>query len=542
MKIRNAIIILVALVLANVLVHRFILRWDLTDDKRYSISPATQQLLQSLDKPLEIAILLDGELNPSFTRLKTATGELLEELNVYASKSIAVVEPNIEHVVKEHNLDSIVIFERTHKGQMVQTTIYPYAIVKYGDKQAIVKLLKKQPGLTAEEQLNYSIETLEYEFVEAIRRLKQTKVEKIAFLEGHGELKERDVYELSKALSHYYQIDRGVLGLESGVLDEYKAVIIADPIREFSEEDKYILDQYLMQGGCILWIVNGVRFSQEYLSSEGTTPIIALDLNINDMLFRYGVRVNPALVQDLNCKSITVDVSQNPDQPNWQSMPWTYAPLLLPSQASVITKNIALVHSIFASPINLVGGNDGIKKQVLLTTSTASKFTGVPTEVNLSYGVDDEESYKYANIPVAVSLEGEFTSLYAYLPPPERVEQHAPMLKKSTKTRQIVVSASSTVRNQWYQGQSLPLGYDMDTGIQYGNCDFMVNAVLYLTGNDNWMELRDKTITLRLLNNQRAIKARTMAQVVSIVIPLLVLGLTGGIMLIIRRKKHIRKS
>ena len=155
MKIRNAIIILVALVLANVLVHRFILRWDLTDDKRYSISPATQQLLQSLDKPLEIAILLDGELNPSFTRLKTATGELLEELNVYASKSIAVVEPNIEHVVKEHNLDSIVIFERTHKGQMVQTTIYPYAIVKYGDKQAIVKLLKKQPSLTAEEQLNY---------------------------------------------------------------------------------------------------------------------------------------------------------------------------------------------------------------------------------------------------------------------------------------------------------------------------------------------------------------------------------------------------
>lgn len=537
MKIRNAILILSALVLTNVLALRCVLRWDLTEDKRYSISSPTKQLLAELDQPLEVAVLLDGELNAGFLRLKKATDEMLAELGIYAHiAKVAYQEADIQRL----GLTATVIHERTHKGQTAQTTVYPYAILCYGGKHAVVSLLKNQRGLSGEENLNHSIENLEYAFVEAIRSLTQTKVEKIAFLEGHGELTEREVYDLTQALARYYQIDRGVLGKESGVLDEYKAVIIADPQTAFSDEDKYILDQYLMQGGRILWVVNGVRFSQDFLSSEGMTPIVALDLNINDMLFRYGVRVNHALVQDLQCLPVPIDVSQDPQQPNWQPIPWTYAPLLLTSQASAITRNVAQVSAMMASAIDIVGGEDGLKKEILLATSSASKLTGAPAEVNLSIGVDEEQSYKYAFIPVAVSLEGEFESVYAHLLPPEDIQLHAPTIKRSQPTRQVLVAAGSSIRNEWQQGQPLPLGYDRYTQTQFGNRDFMINVVLYLTDDEGWLALREKEITLRLINDQRARESRIMAQVVSIVVPLLLLALTGGIVLIIRKKKYIR--
>lgn len=525
------------LVLTNILVHHFILRWDLTNDKRYSISEPTKVLLAELEHPLEVTVLLAGELNSGFVRLQKATTEMLSELHIYAGKGVRILPFSEAAAI---GLEPTIIHERTHKGQTAQTTVYPYATVKYGDRNAIISLLKNQRGLSGEENLNHSIENLEYAFVEAIRSLTQTEVEKVAFLEGHGELEERDVYDLTQALAQYYQVDRGAMGKQSGVLDEYKAVIIADPQQPFSEEDKYILDQYVMQGGRILWVLNGVRFSEDYLSSQGATPIIALDLNINDMLFRYGVRVNHALVQDLQCLPVPVDVSMNAEEPNWQPMPWTYAPLLLTSQRSSITRNVAQVSATLASAIDIVGGDDGIHKEILLATSTNSKLTSSPAKVDLTFGVDDEQSFGYSFIPVAVSMEGSFPSLYAHLLPPEDIALHAPTIKKSEETRQVVVAAGSVIRNEWYQGRPLPLGYDRYTQTQFGNRDFLVNAILYLTDEEGWLELRQKEITLRLLNDQRARESRLAAQVVSIVIPLLILGLIGGIVLVIRRRKYVK--
>ena len=530
------ILLLVALALVNVLMNYVVCRWDMIDDKRYSISEPTKALLESLDKRLEVEVLLDGELNAGFTRLKKATSEMVEELSVYAGEGLKM-QPASEASLE--NLTPTVIHERTHKGQTAQTTVYPYALVRYGNKTALVHLLKNQRGLSGEENLNHSIENLEYAFVEAIRSLTQTKVEKIAFLEGHGELDERYVYDLTHALAQYYQVDRGALGLQTGVLDEYKVVIIADPQTAFSEEDKYILDQYLMQGGSILWVVNGVQFSDTYLSEQGMTPIVALDLNINDMLFRYGVRVNHGLVQDLQCLPVPVDVSQDASQPNWQPMPWTYAPLLLTSQVSPITRHVAQVSATMASAVDLVGGEDGLKKEVLLATSSASKLTGVPAKVDLSLGVDDEQSFTYAFIPVAVSVEGCFSSLYAHQLPPEDLELHAPLLKESKETKMIVMAAGSAIRNEWQQGKPLPLGYDRYTQMQMGNRDFMVNAVLYLADDQGWMQLRQKSFTLRLLNDQRARQARVQAQVVSIVIPLAILAVVGGVLILVRRKKYV---
>ena len=539
MKLWKGIAILLALVVANLLMQHVVVRWDMTNDQRYSIAPTTKELLQQLDAPVQITILLDGELNAGFLRLQRATIELIEELGVVKGTEISY-RISTENIPQ--GITPTLIHERTHKGQTAQTTIYPYALITYKGRTTIVELLRNNRGLSGEENLNNSIENLEFAFVEALHALTRNSVEKIAFLEGHGELDERDVYDLSQALSYYYQIDRGTLGNQAGVLDEYKAVIIADPQQPFSESDKYILDQYLMQGGRILWVVNGVRFSSETLSQSGMTPVIPLELNINDMLFRYGVRVNPVLVQDLQCLPLPVDVSTDPQQPNWQPMPWTYAPLLLTSQASPITRHLMQVSATMASAIEFVGGEDGLKKTTLLATSSNSKLTTTPAKVDLSLFNGAEQDFQYAFIPVAASIEGVFTSLFAHLLPPEGIELHAPLRKQSEATKQVMVAAGSTIRNEWQQGQPLPLGYDRYTQTQFGNRDFMVNAVLYLTDDTGWMSLRQKQITLRLINDQRAREARITAQVISIIIPLLILSLVGIGVTIVRRQKYTKRT
>jgi ABC-2 type transport system permease protein len=221
-------------------------------------------------------------------------------------------------------------------------------------------------------------------------------------------------------------------------------------------------------------------------------------------------------------------------------MPWTYAPLLLTSQTSPITRNVAQLTATMASAVDLVGGEDGIKKDILLATSSASKLTSAPAEVDLSLGVEQEESFQYAFIPVGVSLEGVFTSLFAHLSAPEGIANPSKVIKQSKPTRQIVVAAGSAIRNEWQKNQALPLGYDRYTNTQFGNRDFMLNAVLYLTDDEGWMELRQKEIALRLLNDQRARDTRISAQVASIIIPLALLALAGGILIWTRKKKYVK--
>jgi gliding-associated putative ABC transporter substrate-binding component GldG len=536
MKLWKGIATIAALVVVNLLVNLYVVRWDMTDDHRYSIAPTTKQLLQTLDEPLEVTILLDGELNTGFQRLQRATIELLEEFQARSENTSIRYRVSTENIPQ--GIPPTVIHERTHKGQTAQTTVYPFALLHYKGQTSVVELLRNNRGLSGEENLNHSIENLEFAFVESIHTLTRDSIEKIAFLEGHGELSEREVFDLSQALSRYYQIDRGTLGNETDILNDYRVVIIADPQEPFSEKDKYILDQYLMQGGRILWVVNGVRFSDEYLSQSGMTPVIPLELQIDDMLFRYGVRVNATLVQDLQCLPVPVDVSSDPQQPNWQPMPWTYAPLLLTSHASPITRNLMQVSSTMASTIEFVGGEDGIYKEVLLATSSASRITGTPAQVDLGFDDANPEEYRYAYVPVAASMEGVFPSLFAHLLPPEDIIMHSPMRKQSEPTKQIVVASGSIIRNEWQQGQPLPLGYDRYTNTQFGNRDFMVNAVLYLADDTGWMSLRQKELTLRLINDQRAREQRIAAQVVSIAAPLLLLALIAGGVILIRKRRY----
>ena len=522
-------------------------RWDLTDDRHYSLSEATKTLLKQTDAPIEVTLLLDGDLNAGFTRLKKATEELMDEMSVYADLSLTLPSREGTELQDSLGLRPIVIHEREQNGKTAQTTIYPYALISYKGRGAVVTLLKNTRGLSGEENLNNSIEQLEYAFAEALHRLQQTELPRIAIIEGHGEPDERYVWDLEQTLSQYFYVDRGAIiipeqGVDVHLLDGYKAIIIANPQTAFSDIERFIIDQYIMRGGTVLWVVNGVRFSNDVLQSDGFTPIIPLELGITDMLFRYGIRVNPALVQDLQCMTIPVNVSEDPQTPNLQPFPWTYAPLLLTSNSSPITRNTGQVMSTFVSPIDAVGGEDGIDKRVLLATSTATRVTATPGEVNLNDLQPDLEAFRYQYVPVAVSLEGTFNSAFAHRMMPDSIVSDEPIRKQSVATRQVVVGSGSIIMNEVERNQVLPMGYDRYNQIQFSNRDFIANVLLWLTDSEGLIQLREKTVALRLLNDKRAHDERARVQAISTISPIAILALLGGVIWIIRKRKYASKK
>ena len=522
-------------------------RWDLTDDRHYSLSEATKTLLKQTNAPIEVTLLLDGDLNAGFTRLKKATEELMDEMSVYADLSLTLPSREGTELQDSLGLRPIVIHEREQNGKTAQTTIYPYALISYKGRGAVVTLLKNTRGLSGEENLNNSIEQLEYAFAEALHRLQQTELPRIAIIEGHGEPDERYVWDLEQTLSQYFYVDRGAIiipeqGVDVHLLDGYKAIIIANPQTAFSDIERFIIDQYIMRGGTVLWVVNGVRFSNDVLQSDGFTPIIPLDLGITDMLFRYGIRINPALVQDLQCMTIPVNVSEDPQTPNLQPFPWTYAPLLLTSNSSPITRNTGQVMSTFVSPIDAVGGEDGIDKRVLLATSTATRVTATPGEVNLNDLQPDLEAFRYQYVPVAVSLEGTFNSAFAHRMMPDSIVSDEPIRKQSVATRQVVVGSGSIIMNEVERNQVLPMGYDRYNQIQFSNRDFIANVLLWLTDSEGLIQLREKTVALRLLNDKRAHDERARVQAISTIRPIAILARLGGVIWIIRKRKYASKK
>lgn len=544
MKIRHTLIGVGILAVLNAAAYLLPVRWDMTDDKHYSLSEASKTLLKQTDAPIEVTVLLEGDLNSGFRRLKKATEETLAEMAIYAD----IKDLNALKDLKDSlGLRPILIHEREQNGKTAQTTVYPYALMTYKGKRAIVTLLKNTRGLSGEENLNASIEQLEFAFMEALQLLLQRETPRVAILEGHGEPDEAHTYDLMSALSKYFQVDRGTIAnsmepaIDSHILDGYKAVIIAAPKTAFDERERFVIDQYIMRGGTVLWAIDGVRFSEQVLQSEGFTPVLPLELGLTEMLFRYGVRVNPALVQDIQCLPIPVNVSSDPQQPNLQPMPWTFAPLLLTSQGSPITKNMGQVMSTFVSPIDAVGGEDGIEKRVLLATSTASRLTATPGEVDLNELNPDMRLFQYQYIPVAVSMEGCFHSAFAHRMTPDGITGDEPIRKQSVKTRQIVIGSGSVVVNELQKGQALPMGYDRYSGMQFSNRDFILNAVLWLTDSEGLISLREKSVALRLLNDKRAHDERTKIQVVSTMTPILVLALIGGMVVVVRKRKYETK-
>ena len=523
-------------------------RIDLTSDKRYSVSPATRQLLSKLQDPIDMTLYLDGELNPGFLRLQQAVIDITDEFSEYASEDISleIVNPSVMEqdelkafyeLLYKNGLSPTEVNERDRDGKLTKQTVFPFVKLHTDNRSLMVTLLQNQRGKSGAENLNLSIESLEYELTDAIRRLTPHEVSKVAFIEGHDELPEPYVYDAELALSQYFQVDRGVIGTDVNMLDGYKAIVIAAPQKPFSEADKYIIDQYIMHGGRVLWVIDGVQISDDMLSSDGYTPAIPLDLNLTDMLFHYGVRVNPTIVQDQQCLSVPVNISNDASAPDYQPMPFYYAPLLLTSFDSPVSRNISPVMSSFVSTLDLVGEGKNQHREYLLATSNASRIITTPAKIDVAEVDLEATAFQHAYLPVAASVEGEFTSLFAHRMQPEEITTHEPKLS-SGMSRQIVIAGGSVIRNDVQKGEPLPMGYDRMTNMRFGNRDFILNAVLYLTDDEGYIQLRNKEITLRMLNTNVARNSRVRIQMLTTLFPLLLLALIGGTVAIVRRRRY----
>jgi ABC-2 type transport system permease protein len=538
-------------ILLNILSIKFFHRIDMTEDKRYSISTPTKELMRKLPEQLSVTIYLDGDMNTGFLQLKRAVAELLDELSVYASHKLqyhfcnpttltGIEQERLYEEFEKLGIHPTVIHERNSEGKAVQRMLFPWAKITIGNRSETICLLKNIRGLSGEENLNISIENLEFAFTDATRLLCQTEITKIAFIEGHGELSEYHTWDISHALSRYFQIDRGQLNNDPAILSPYKAIIIASPREKFTEQDKFIIDQYIMNGGRVLWLLDGVRLDENSLSTTGISPTIPMDLNLTDMLFRYGVRLNPMIIQDEQCLMVPVNVATEGTTPQFQPMPWYFAPLLLTSPNHSISRNIAQVSGSFVSCIDLVGDDTRIQKDILLASSNATHLICAPTAINVEEFEITDNYFNIAHVPVGVALEGSFESVFAHRMIPEGITNTREIQKESRLTKQIVLASGSFIGNEIEDGQPLPVGYDRYSQTQFGNRDLLVNSLLYLTDDEGWINLRNKELTIRLLNKNISRTNKHLIQLINVVLPLICLMLFGCIFLFVRRWKYTR--
>ncbi len=545
-------------ILLVVLSFFFFFRIDLTSDNRYSISPLTKELMQNTDELLSITLYLDGELNPGFQRLKKSTVELVDELDVFARKNVdfRIVNPseansNEEREKKYAELVSLgmtptAIYERDEEGKAIQKIVFPWVKISSKNKTTYVNLLKNIRGFSGEENLNISIENLEFELTDGIRRILKKEVSKIAFIEGHGELNEAETFSISKALSRHFQIDRGVIATDAAILNPYKAIIIARPTTPFSEKDKFILDQYIMQGGNVLWLIDGVRIARENLSTSGLSPAMELDLNLSDQLFKYGVRINTNILQDVQCAQIPVNIAPKGEKPQFEPSPWFFAPLLLTSYQHPITKNITEVRSEFASSLEIVGENKNIRTALLLATSDNTHALATPATIDLGAlpNSRDKNYFNQAYLPVAVLLEGKFRSNYENRLLPEGLTGISAVRSESLASKQIVIADGDIIRNETNgiatDSTTLPLGFDRFMNQQFGNREFIQNAVLYLADDPRWLELRSRSLKLRLLNKRLIADEKLFWQIINVITPILFLIITGFLYQTYRKRKYTK--
>ena len=529
-------------------------RFDFSADQRYTLSDYSINLLENLDKDqtFTINIYLTGDLNYGFQRLRNETDNILNDFDRYANNIFLInyiypyrengASNDIQQNMADRGMSGIMLNETDREGKLSKKIIYPYASITNSKDTLIVPLLKNIAGNTAEENLNISIESLEYEFIDAIRLLNQAEPKSIAFIEGHGELSRTSVYDAEELLSKYYSINRGQIGNDINILNDFDAVVVAGPLSKFSNTEKYILDQYIMRGGKVLWLIDGAFYSHEELARSGYSASMKNDLNLDDMLFSYGVRINPDLIQDMQCVS-TFLVSN--DSQSTALVPSYFQPLLMPSLDFSVTKNIRDVKAGFASSIDIVNNSPNVKKNILLTTSGKTHLVKVPEPIN--FDVSDIQSqpdyFSQSYVPVAVSLAGEFNSVFVNRLIPDSINAGTyKTIEKSQSTRMIVVSSSDIITNE-LQGQGketqvLPMGYDRASKQLFGNREFIVNAINWLTDDEGLMQLRTKQQQMYLLNKSVAYENRDKYAILSILIPITMMSLIMGIFFLYRKKKY----
>lgn len=526
----------------NILASHYFFRADLTEDKRYSISEAGKDLLSKVNDKLIIKIYLTGELDPGYDRLSKAVQEKMEEFKVYSSGQLEVqyIDPNQEtdlamraRMQQQLQMAGIRkdVYLSQNNGKKEEVTVFPGAVITYKEQDQVVNFLKGSSISSKDEQLNQSVETLEFEFLSALRKLVKTDFKTIGIVEGHGELSKEEMQDISNSLNESYAAERITI---SPTLDlsRFSALIIANPKLKWSEADKYLVDQYLMNGGSLLYFVDGTDVRKDSLKN-GITFSLFRDLNLDDQFFKYGVRINPNLVQDLSCAMTRVQTGLNGEV---QMLEFPYFPILFNFPDHPIVKNLDAIQGRFVSSVDSVKA-EGITKTPLLLTSMNARTIAAPSEIDLNTLKKDlnKETLNQSFIPVAWLLEGSFSSLYKNRAAPVAGK---PFVEKGENARIIVCADGDLIRNEYdvRRNMPVPLGYNTEMRYMFSNKEFILNSIDYLL-DESIIRARSKEIKLRPLDKLRIREEKTFWQILNVVVPALLIVAFGVLWYYLRKKR-----
>lgn len=560
-----AIIILINFI-GSFAFHRF----DLTSEKRYTLSDNSKNLVAGLDDIVYVKVYLEGEFPAGFKRLRDETREILDEFRAYAGGNLEYEFINPSESPDEKERESI--YKQLYKEGLRPTDlnvkeedgtsnkiIWPGALISYQGQEFPIQLLKSQMGVSPEMMLNSSVEALEYEFLNAINNLKRFSKPRVAFIEGHGELDKVQTASLATSLAEFYTVDRLEINQELSSLTErvmvdsthdfavqikYDVIIIAKPSQKFSEKDKFIIDQYIMHGGRVVWLVDPVFASMDSLQNADISMAIPQDLNLDDQLFTYGVRINTNLVQDIQSAPIPVVTGRIGNQPKTQMFPWFFFPLLTPANSHPIVNNLNAVKGEFVSTIDTIA-RPKVRKTGLLKTSKYSKVSNTPTRISLGMlrYEPDQSQYNAGHQVTAVLLEGYFQSVFKNRITPEIGNSREVNFRDESKYNKMIVVADGDIAKNYVNvktSQYYQLGYDRYTNQQYGNNDFMLNVINYLCDDNGLMSVRSKKLTIRLLDKTILKKDKFKWQLINTVLPIGLILLFGIAHYYDRKKKYTK--
>jgi len=535
--------LLIGLLLINVIGNQYYNRFDLTQDNRYTLKVNTKTILAAVESPLYIRIYLQGDFPSEFKRLQIETKQFLEELRALNSSiRIQFINPDTfrEELIKKGMFPSKLTVEEA--GKLSEAIIFPWAEVVYNNKVEIVNLLPNSNATSQDEQLQFAIESLEYSFTSAIKNSSRTKKQTIAVITGNGELQDVQLYSfLSEVASKYnlakFTLDSVLTNPQKALKDlsSFDMAIIAKPTIKFSDNEKLTLDQFIINGGKTLWMIDNVQADQDSLRQSGKMLAYPRDLNLTDLLFSYGIRINSSLIKDLYAAKIPIATGNVGNQTQVQNLPWFFHPLVDGNPNHSITKNIRPVRLQFTTQIDTLK-NANIKKTPLLVSSLLTSKLGTPNFVELASVAEEptEATYKSGHQLLGVLLEGNFNSAYK-----NRIKPFdSPLFKEVSSANKMVVIADGDIgRNQILNNQPTDLSIDKWTQEAFGNKEFLLNTVDYLL-DDGLINLRNKSLKINLLNKQRAFQERTYWQVFNIVLPLVLLTIFGFVFNYLRRRKY----
>ena len=552
-NLKTLLITIALLLIANGIGTQFFHRFDLTKDKRYTLSETSLNIIKQVQEPLSIKIYMQGELPAEFKRLQQETQQLLEEFQAY-NKNIVFefINPLEDEDTSMDNIKELyrkgltpVNITVDDKGKQSQAMVFPWAIAVYNNKEVNIPLLKNRMGASTTEKVIGSVQHLEYSIADAINKITIEKQKKIAVIKGNGELQDILMAKFLLQIRESYHI--GPFTLDSvaksplqslEALKKYDLAVIAKPTETFSDAEKQVLDQYIINGGKTLWLVDQVAVEMDSLyNPSGATLAYPRDLNLNDMFFKYGFRINPDIVKDEQGSPIKLATGEQGSATQYQDFNWKFAPLVYPESTHPIVKNLGGIKFDFANPIDTL--KNGIKKTVLLKSSQYSKKIGTPVEVNLDIVAEETSPNHYiktGNIPMGVLLEGTFHSVFENRVLP--FEQNT-FKKEGNASKMIVISDGDLIKNQLDKNfQPVELGFDQRSGNLYDNKDFLLNCVNYLLDDTGLINIRSKDLDLPLLDKEKVYENYTQTQIITIGLPILILTLFGLLFAFIRKRKY----